>query len=115
MNAKVKQLWLEALRSGEFRQGKELLHPTSETYCCLGVLCEIYQQETGNGSWVDQRFKVAAFDVEIVELPSAVAQWAGLNSSDPVLGNRSNSVTASVLNDRGKTFEYIANRIEKYL
>ena len=45
MNKKVKKLWLKALRSGEYEQGREYLVTTSNTYdkfCCLGVLCDIY-------------------------------------------------------------------------
>ena len=40
--ALVKQKWLEALRSGEYKQGKGLLYnPSSDSYCCIGVLCTI--------------------------------------------------------------------------
>lgn len=42
MNAELKTRWIEALRSGEFKQGqKQLFDPTYDTYCCLGVLCKI--------------------------------------------------------------------------
>jgi hypothetical protein len=34
--------WIEALESGQFVQGKGTLrNPDKDTYCCLGVLCEI--------------------------------------------------------------------------
>jgi len=33
-----KALWIAALRSGQFRQGKFCLQPAKDTYCCLGVL-----------------------------------------------------------------------------
>lgn len=33
--------WVEALRSGEYEQGRTYLHDsTAGTYCCLGVLSE---------------------------------------------------------------------------
>jgi hypothetical protein len=39
-------LWLEELRSGKWRQAKYVLHNTEEdSYCCLGVLCELYVRE----------------------------------------------------------------------
>lgn len=38
----VKPLWIAALRSNEFQQGKQLLHNTyTKRHCCLGVLCVI--------------------------------------------------------------------------
>ncbi len=46
--SEVIKLWVEALRSGEYRQTKETLSrtsPSGETgYCCLGVLCHIAEQ-----------------------------------------------------------------------
>jgi hypothetical protein len=35
-----KEEWIEALRSGEYRQGTDHLY-NSGAYCCLGVLCRI--------------------------------------------------------------------------
>lgn len=32
--------WLEALRSGEYKQGKNRLHG-NDGYCCLGVICKL--------------------------------------------------------------------------
>lgn len=33
--------WVHALESGEYQQGKGFLHPTPDTYCCLGVMCDL--------------------------------------------------------------------------
>lgn len=41
MNPEVKKLWVEALRSGNFKQGRGFLQPTEDKYCCLGVLCRL--------------------------------------------------------------------------
>lgn len=44
LNPEIKTKWLEALRSGEYEQGKGYLHyedQGEQHYCCLGVLCEI--------------------------------------------------------------------------
>src|SRR4051794_35352962 len=35
------QKWVDALRSGKYKQGKGLLRDFNDNYCCLGVLCEI--------------------------------------------------------------------------
>lgn len=42
MDAQLKAKWVEALRSGEFKQGQGKLHnPKEDSYCCLGVLCKL--------------------------------------------------------------------------
>lgn len=41
--------WIEALESGEYKQGKGVLHDDeTNTYCCLGVLATINNLPTGN-------------------------------------------------------------------
>jgi len=43
MHPEIKQMWVDALRSGDFKQGQgQLLE--NHYYCCLGVLCEITRQ-----------------------------------------------------------------------
>jgi len=54
MKAEVKAKWLEALRSGEYRQARRILRGSSGTFCCLGVLCEIQGAVWGTGD-VDMR------------------------------------------------------------
>lgn len=33
--------WTAALRSGEYHQGKHMLRKSNDSFCCLGVLCEV--------------------------------------------------------------------------
>jgi hypothetical protein len=93
MNEDVKTKWLVALESDEFRQGKSRLRQVDDTYCCLGVLCELYRRETGKGEWevkedyyrgtpelfyhfsVGEQFATSTF------LPNEVRQWAGLRTA----------------------------------
>lgn len=42
MNKEYKQPWIDALRSGNFKQGRNKLESQGK-YCCLGVLCEVMQ------------------------------------------------------------------------
>lgn len=52
MKAKWKKKWLKALRSGNYKQGTEVLMYSSkeygDRYCCLGVLCDIVKDEMGD-------------------------------------------------------------------
>ena len=41
MKKELKDNWVKALRSGEYKQGRGQLC-MDEKYCCLGVLCEVY-------------------------------------------------------------------------
>jgi hypothetical protein len=54
MNKDLKAKWVEALRSGDYKQGTQLLKNQGEdecTYCCLGVLCVIAGKDTDAGSY----------------------------------------------------------------
>lgn len=119
MNERVKKLWIEALRSGEYQQGTNWLKSTeqgNDSYCCLGVLCELFRVETGQGEWIEQDKFWFEFDVNgsnsAAVLPAPVMTWAGIGDRNPLLGR---TKAASNLNDTGKSFNYIADRIEKYL
>jgi hypothetical protein len=41
MDQEIKKRWVEALRSGKYRQGRERLRSTDNDFCCLGVLCDV--------------------------------------------------------------------------
>ena len=41
MDVKIKEKWLEALRSGKYRQTRGKLKSRNGAFCCLGVLCDI--------------------------------------------------------------------------
>jgi hypothetical protein len=96
MKPEIKAKWVEALRSGEYKQGKGLLAEDNK-FCCLGVLCEV------SGMPYDH---VRFF------LPNEVKEWAGLDSRNPMLPTGD---LLSDLNDNGKRFTTIANLIEKLL
>lgn len=110
MNAKVQKLWAEALESGEFRQETEVLradYGEGYGYCCLGVLCEVYRRETGDGEWDDLIFKGDGYASECA-LPVPVAEWAGI-STNPTLDEH---YSATQLNDQmGFSFPKIAKLI----
>lgn len=119
MNQDVKRKWVRALKSGKFEQTVEALKD-NEGYCCLGVLCELYQKEHPQTSfkwtWYEDRYH---FGKEQSYLPKAVQKWAGLKDSDPFImfDDYGLGVTkASDANDHDEmTFEEIAEAIKKNL
>jgi len=118
MDESIKQKWIEALESGQYQQGTGALAlEDGKKHCCLGVLCDLYHEETGKGKWYDTKSNtpVQDFSVEGDEgdgvLPNPVKEWAGLSSSVPSVGVTS----LTSLNDDGYSFETIASKIEKHL
>lgn len=51
----LRERWLEALRSGNYKQGRGVLRNKEDEFCCLGVLCDVAEPDkwklTQMGSW----------------------------------------------------------------
>ncbi len=88
MNPEIKQLWLNALRGGEYEQGHGYLRRNKaeqDSFCCLGVLCDLAEQagvigEPEESDWSGGETYIYRDDYEGEEtiLPEGVARWAGL-------------------------------------
>jgi len=52
MNPRIQKLWIAALNSGNYVQGHNRLRESTQagdySWCCLGVLCDLYEQEHDN-------------------------------------------------------------------
>ena len=115
MNQEIKQRWIEALRSGEYKQGQGCLHNHNKnTFCCLGVLCDLHAKET-NTNWVDHREEGRPSDYldDDLLLPNKVVEWSGLEDDDPLI-NRTLSL-AGYNDHKGYSFDQLADLIEKHL
>jgi len=99
-------LWIEALRSGEYKQGRGALREWDK-FCCLGVACELYQREVG-GLSIEILEPFRSYNRLTLTLPEPVKDWLKLNSTSGSYGDRSLTVD----NDSGRTFEEIADIIE---
>ncbi len=124
MKSEVKKLWCDALRSNEYQQTKGRLKD-EVGYCCLGVLCELYKRETGNGEWKDHTFygsniTCLTFTVDRESnpfvLPTQVTEWADLDSANPEVDNvHIHCNRLSHFNDFQMSFAQIADLIEEKL
>jgi len=120
--------WVDALRSGEFRQTTGCLNTGENNRCCLGVACDVYMRETGRGEWLDDIpdevlldqqppedavvFMDAMVFMDALVMPKSVADWLGVDIN-PMVQNRDGLDQAvAVLNDNGATFSELAQRIE---
>jgi hypothetical protein len=45
MKSEIKEKWIAALTNGKYQQGRDKLRSDDNTYCCLGVLCDLYQKD----------------------------------------------------------------------
>lgn len=103
------QAWVDALRSGAYKQGRTRLR-IGDTYCCL-VACDLYRKTTGVGEWgADDAFLIGGGTYPGI-LPLAVTQWLGLRRRDSAF-ERGERQQLSALNDHGATFDRIADIIE---
>lgn len=119
------QLWVDALRSGKYKQGRHALAyelDNQKFFCCLGVACEVAIE---NGLEIEvtrqgESCRTCIFyDLSEGLLPTRVQKWFGLPSLNPVV-HHTNSTTKrcwlwmslSGLNDNGTPFEQIAIDIE---
>jgi hypothetical protein len=79
MNQRIKQLWIAALRSGDYRQERAALHRTApDRFCPFGVLCELHRLETHADYWRGplQRGDFAYLG-SVWRPPLIVLEWAG--------------------------------------
>lgn len=127
MKQNVMKKWVKALLSGKYKQGRGLLKQQDKnkiSYCCLGVLCEIYNEDMRKNkkkilteqtahtilSYDNMRYKIGG---QTEKPPKIVREWAGLNSNfgDFVIEDGESSLAG--MNDEGKTFKTIAKTIEE--
>ena len=112
MNQDIKDKWINALRSGEYKQGTGALKNSNDAFCCLGVLCDIHAKETDT-RWVDaEEGWLSNYLGNDGSLPDEVIEWADLEGMDPVICFH----FISTYNDKkGYSFDQLADLIEKHL
>lgn len=111
MNKQVKQKWIKALRSGNYKQSIGAMYDgKTNTHCCLGVLSRLYIKEHN----ISGKNLTSIIDDQLgnKKAPSSypnakVLKWAGLHHyTCHTLANK---------NDHGVTFKEIAKYIEEKL
>lgn len=120
MDKVVAQRWVNALRSGEYRQTDGALQNDSG-FCCLGVLCDLAVKDgVIPPPRVDDETEVTLYggpdELADHELPpTSVHVWSGLNPKTtyviPELGLE--ETLYGLNDDRGFDFRQIADVIER--
>lgn len=90
MNKENLKKWIDALESEEYTQGSGALR-NADGYCCLGVACDVYRKETGNGSWQyvlgmsKDLYTFIYRDSDLSDLPTEVSEWLDAKACNPIL------------------------------
>jgi hypothetical protein len=120
MKKSIKKKWLEALRSGKYKQTVRNLKDNNG-YCCLGVLCDVYAKEHPElARWSEYHGFVAGPTIAHKMPPVEVYVWSGLRPSDASMLAHHNDpiITGSSRAPRrlrSYSFKTIAELIENYL
>lgn len=102
----TKNEWIPALRSGEYTQGVGNLQHGAE-FCCLGVACDLLKDRLNLTTLALGR--TVKYDDRTSYLPTKVVRFLGLSAE----GNLPSGSCLVNFNDAGKTFEQIADILEK--
>lgn len=120
-----REKWVEALRSGEYKQGKGALrvprNDDRDAFCCLGVACDLAAR-SGEGLWSGNYFHGPSGETGNFQvLPQSIQDWLGLTNDSGNLeagieygeDDHRAAVLLTELNDHaGWTLAQIADLIE---
>lgn len=127
MKPEIKEKWLTALRSDEYKQARNQLK-VGDSFCCLGVLCDIYAREVGekwydeSGDLNDHQFDASVLLATNGSLPYRVMTWAEFpttSGSLPLCNSRDNDeglyslITANDIDNMD--FPKIADLVQAFL
>lgn len=116
MNPVIKQMWLNALRSGDYEQGRKRLVNFQEEYCCLGVLCNIL--DLGRDTRMGSEGFIWREEFNVISIPFALTRHVGVSPRGLITGlwdRDEDPVHLDGLNDSGFTFSQIADIIDYFL
>lgn len=115
MNKEVKEKWVAALRSGDYKQGFNRLKTVMNdldgkdvsSYCCLGVLCDLASKEGIIKELNHGFFGTSLNNCNQFSLPVEVAKWVEIDMTGEM-------TILARYNDKHKlTFNQISDFIER--
>jgi hypothetical protein len=130
MKKDIAKKWVKALRSGKYKQGKSFLKQFNSKgqpkHCCLGVLCELYNDtmKKNHKRTISVKFHddshlyygYVKFANKDGSLPAVVRKWAGIKNEMGTFSYTErifkHTKCLADLNDTGKKFSTIADIIE---
>jgi len=111
MKEDVKNKWVEALRSGKYKQGKRCLRNENDEFCCLGVLCDLYDPNLWGKDNGNEKYRYDNHPYRFSFPPTKVLQWSDMPKYTNDL-NISVSLLIDMNDHQNKTFNEIADFLE---
>ena len=122
MKKEIAKIWTKALKSGDYKQGRFALRDNNDCFCCLGVLCDLYNNDRKEkkkksikilGPKYDgnKNFEVFQYGNQKDFLPLAVRKWAGMSSNKGWV----HGVNLSDLNDGALNKPYNFKELAKFI
>lgn len=113
--------WVDALRSGDYRQGRGALRSGYEpetSYCCLGVACDVSDVGGWSGNVYRTTDEYGHSSSASSVLPYEVADWLDIGTRDrsnpDLVDIAGDLIDAIAANDSlGWTFDDIADALER--
>ena len=115
-----KDAWLTALRGDDYDQTKSALHDTTG-FCCLGVQCDVlgvkWQASGLNSTFATEHNSIQMPTVKDLgpEILAVMQQGTTFHPDDDNEGTLDVMGALSWHNDKGSTFDEIADWVEIYL
>lgn len=108
---KFTRQWIAALRSGGYAQGWGALRKPDDSFCCLGVACDLYDPS----QWIEESYlgNRAGMPFEVVEHARLRSSMGDFYPSPP--SSETDSLVRLNDNSAGTSFAEIANVIEREL
>jgi hypothetical protein len=110
----ARKAWVEALRSGDYKQGEGVLRDGDGNYCCLGVACELAVKDGVEMDVYTPEDGSTLYDGQAIVCPRKVQDWLRLAERHGAHRDHVSRDTRylTTLNDNGATFAEIADLIE---
>lgn len=113
MKKEIAEQWIAALRSGDYKQGRQQLRSKNNEFCCLGVLCNLHAQ--AHPEIAEQQAQQQSYLNNSAYLPYQVRMWAGMHDRTGMprqVVSVCGKISLSIANDDRISFDRIATFIE---
>lgn len=110
----VKEKWIAALRSGEYKQCRGQLK-RKDRFCVLGVLCDLFTKTKAGKQFKKEWDNDKTINMQGMKLPDVVREWAEIHNEniDPYAPSHNPIMKLMEHNDEGKRFKTLAKEIEE--
>ena len=114
MREDIAKRWVEALRSGEYPQGRNELRSSNNHYCVMGVLCDVVKDDLGL-KWIKVNSRRWDIDGNDFYPSFNVLEFAGIRFDEDDSEDNVPAIEALIkYNDDGLGFDGLADVIEEF-